>query len=467
MRKLLGLLTVFAPIVVVTALGEIHAHFIGHYSFTGTFRFVWTLTYIAIFVLTAYALGIPNASRTALGATWTAGVSVASAALIISLIQLLTGSLLLPRFVVFGAALVMVPTYVFIMLASRRVVRLGTGAERIFGVLDEDEERSLRTDLSQIQERPAQLVGVLTVNEATATSSSTASSTTGTTTQQEESTEQEESIPQEELSRQSLLDSAIQSGASVIVLGHKAQELDSIISQAAILHGRGIRIRTLTLFYDEWLGKLPVSDLERLSLMFDIPEIHAPRYARLKRLSDIVAGVLGVLTLLIAIPFVALLDATGNRGPIFFRQIRVGKGGAEFTIWKFRTMVPNTGAPVWTLEQDERLGSVGKWMRRVHLDELPQFINVLKGELSLVGPRPEQPYYVDRLSKEIPFYNVRHLVNPGITGWAQVKFGYGASAEDALEKLQYEFFYLRHQGPVLDTRIVARTIRQIVSSSGR
>ena len=106
-------------------------------------------------------------------------------------------------------------------------------------------------------------------------------------------------------------------------------------------------------------------------------------------------------------------------------------------------------------------------MRRLHIDELPQVINILRGELSLVGPRPEQPRYVAELAQKIPFYDVRHLVLPGVTGWAQVKFPYGASVQDALEKLQYEFYYLRHQGPVLDARILARTVRTLVALQGR
>ena len=121
----------------------------------------------------------------------------------------------------------------------------------------------------------------------------------------------------------------------------------------------------------------------------------------------------------------------------------------------------------WTTVEDPRLGLVGQWMRRVHVDELPQAVNLLRGDLSLVGPRPEQPRYVAELTEKIPFYEVRHLVNPGLTGWAQVKFGYGASVQDALEKLQYEFFYLRHQGPLLDVQIIGRTLRAMIRLRGR
>jgi lipopolysaccharide/colanic/teichoic acid biosynthesis glycosyltransferase len=134
---------------------------------------------------------------------------------------------------------------------------------------------------------------------------------------------------------------------------------------------------------------------------------------------------------------------------------------------KFRTMRSAAGETRWTEMGDPRVGPVGRWLRRTHLDELPQVLNILRGELSVVGPRPEQPAYVEELRQKIPFYDVRHLVHPGLTGWAQVKFDYGATVADALEKLQYEFFYLRHQSLTLDARIVARTLRSVLWHQGR
>jgi lipopolysaccharide/colanic/teichoic acid biosynthesis glycosyltransferase len=229
----------------------------------------------------------------------------------------------------------------------------------------------------------------------------------------------------------------------------------------------------LSLFYEEWLGKMPLPELERVSLMFDIQELHAAQYARIKRFFDVVLGIVGVVTLLVALPFVCVLDLIGNRGSIFYRQTRVGQGGSEFTILKFRTMKPSAEgtegeqSTQWTEKNDARITAVGGWLRRSHLDELPQVINILRGDLSLVGPRPEQPSYVEELRQKIPFYDVRHLVHPGLTGWAQVKFDYGATVSDALEKLQYEFFYLRHQSLSLDARIVARTLRSVLWHRGR
>jgi lipopolysaccharide/colanic/teichoic acid biosynthesis glycosyltransferase len=147
----------------------------------------------------------------------------------------------------------------------------------------------------------------------------------------------------------------------------------------------------------------------------------------------------------------------------------VGKGGREFEILKFRTMraAPEGAASTWTSEDDPRITPFGSWLRRSHVDELPQVVNILRGHLSVVGPRPEQPQYVEELEAKIPFYRLRHLVRPGLTGWAQVKYPYGASEGDALEKLQYEFFYLRHQSLVLDLRITGRTVRSVLGRGGR
>jgi lipopolysaccharide/colanic/teichoic acid biosynthesis glycosyltransferase len=254
---------------------------------------------------------------------------------------------------------------------------------------------------------------------------------------------------------------------TLVVLNREAQSLDEVVAQAAGVHSHGVRIRTLSLFYDEWLGKLPISELERIALLFDINEIHHPVYARMKRFLDVALALAGVPVLGIAIPVVALVNLAGNRGPLFFHQERVGKGNVVFTIHKFRTMRPTEGRADWTLPDDERVGAVGRMLRTLHIDELPQVWNVLRRDLSIVGPRPEQPRYVAQLTESIPFYETRHLVRPGITGWAQVKYDYGASELDALEKLQYEFYYLRHQSLPLDLRIIGRTLRSVVGREGR
>jgi lipopolysaccharide/colanic/teichoic acid biosynthesis glycosyltransferase len=266
-----------------------------------------------------------------------------------------------------------------------------------------------------------------------------------------------------------LVDLVIAHDATVLVLGHDAQHDAAIVAQASALHEAGVRVRTLCAFYEEYLGKLPISDLERMSLMFDIREVHQARYARVKRMLDLFLAVPGCAAVLLAIPFVALGNAIANRGPMFYSQLRIGKNGREFRILKFRTMrtADGTLANEWTTEDDPRITPFGRVLRRTHLDELPQVWNIVRGDLAVVGPRPEQPHYVAELTQKLPFYPLRHLVRPGLTGWAQVKYGYAGNERDALEKLQYEFFYLGHQSLAFDLRVMGRTLRSVVRTGGR
>jgi lipopolysaccharide/colanic/teichoic acid biosynthesis glycosyltransferase len=205
--------------------------------------------------------------------------------------------------------------------------------------------------------------------------------------------------------------------------------------------------------------------------MFDIGEIHRARYGRFKRALDLAVAALALPVFVAAVPCVFVGNLVGgNRGPLFYRQRRVGRNNEEFTIWKFRTMRPDASgaAPTtWTTEDDPRVTRFGRVLRRTHIDELPQTVNLFKGDLTTVGPRPEQPSYVADLSEKIRFYRLRHLVRPGVTGWAQVKYDYGSSDIDAMEKLQYEFWYLRHQGLTLDLRILGRTLRSLLGGEGR
>jgi lipopolysaccharide/colanic/teichoic acid biosynthesis glycosyltransferase len=313
--------------------------------------------------------------------------------------------------------------------------------DRIVAVVSLEEADALRVDLGQAPERNAAIVDDLRVTEARS----------------------------DQPRQRPLVESVVRNAASVVVLDREAQNDESIVGQAAALHEAGVRVRTLTLFYDEWLGKLPVWELERVSLMFDIGELHRARYGRLKRLFDVAVALIGFVALVVAVPIVLVGDVIANRGPWFYRQERVGKNGSTFRILKFRTMRPDghTLPNEWTTEDDPRITPFGHLMRRTHLDELPQVVNVLRGDLSIVGPRPEQPRYVQELTGKIPFYDLRHRVRPGLTGWAQVKYGYAGTEDDALQKLQYEFFYLRHQSLALDTRILGRTVRSVARRGGR
>jgi lipopolysaccharide/colanic/teichoic acid biosynthesis glycosyltransferase len=203
--------------------------------------------------------------------------------------------------------------------------------------------------------------------------------------------------------------------------------------------------------------------------MFDIGELHGWGYARVKRALDVVMGAIALAPAVLVVPVVLVGNLVANRGSLLYRQRRVGRNGVEFTILKFRTMRSSDGADVneWTSEDDPRITPFGRLLRRTHLDELPQVWNILRGDLSVVGPRPEQPHYVEQLVAKIPFYDLRHLVRPGLTGWAQVKYGYAGDESDAIQKLQYDFWYLRHQGLDVDLRILGRTLRDVMGGGGR
>ena len=440
--------------VAVLVLSLYHASQIAEpaYSFTGTFRFGWAVGYSILLGVATYAVGLPEQPVRSRQAAWLALIAVGVSALGVSIPQLLLGDALLPRFVVFGAAALMVPWQVLINLMARDGRSRDESRDRVLLVADPSEVQRLTDDLRMEPERSASLVATLTPTEAAGVEAAT--------------------VPLAQLQRES--------HATVVVLDRTAQAEERVISQAAKLHEAGVRVRTLQGFYEEWLGKLPLSELERASLFFDIGEVHRARYSRITRVLDLVLALAGLVSLVLLTPLVVLGNLVANRGPLFYRQTRVGKGGAHFTILKFRTMRPDAGdlspgsgadeppAPEsrWTERDDPRVTPFGGFLRRSHLDELPQVLNILRGDLSIVGPRPEQPHYVEELSEKLAFYDLRHLVRPGLTGWAQVKYGYAGDERDALEKLQYEFFYLRHQDLTFDLRIMLRTLRAMIGGRG-
>jgi exopolysaccharide biosynthesis polyprenyl glycosylphosphotransferase len=189
-----------------------------------------------------------------------------------------------------------------------------------------------------------------------------------------------------------------------------------------------------------------------------------------KRTVDFSASLAGLALLALVIPFVAIANRMSSPGPLFYRQWRVGAGGRLFQCIKFRSMVPDaekhTGA-VWAKSDDDRITPAGRVMRKTRIDELPQFINVLRGEMSLIGPRPERPEFVESLAKTIPFYRARHAVRPGITGWAQVQYRYGNTVDDARIKLEYDLYYVKNASILLDLRIVLRTISVMLQLKGQ
>jgi lipopolysaccharide/colanic/teichoic acid biosynthesis glycosyltransferase len=188
----------------------------------------------------------------------------------------------------------------------------------------------------------------------------------------------------------------------------------------------------------------------------------------LKRATDYVLAVLGTLLLVVLAPLILIGNLIGNRGPLFFRQERVGLGGEPFRIWKLRTMTPGADdVSGWTSNADPRITPFGKVLRRTHIDELPQVLNIFVGDLAVVGPRPEQVGYANQLAEALPFYSARQLVRPGLTGWAQVRYQYAASEEDAYVKLQFDLHYVRHESLATDVRILWLTLHHLVFDGGR
>jgi lipopolysaccharide/colanic/teichoic acid biosynthesis glycosyltransferase len=227
----------------------------------------------------------------------------------------------------------------------------------------------------------------------------------------------------------------------------------------------------MTNLYERVTGRIPVEYAENdLYVVMPLNDSATRRiFAATKRLFDLFAATAGLLLLVAIAPMVALANALGSPGPLFFRQVRVGQGGKLFSVFKFRSMIPDAekgcGA-VWARSDDERVTRVGRFLRKTRLDELPQVVNILRGEMSLVGPRPERPEFVASLIKMVPFYQARHAVRPGLTGWAQVRYRYGSSVEDALVKLQYDLFYIKRQSVYLEASILVKTAAAMLKGEG-
>jgi len=240
---------------------------------------------------------------------------------------------------------------------------------------------------------------------------------------------------------------------------------------AALVHccDGGLRVRSLADLYEEVTGRLLLDQLGHSWLMSIPMRSDSSRVYRFsKRAVDIAAASAALALLGLVMPFVAAAIWLGDRGPLFHRQERVGRYGHIFRLTKLRTMSVNrAGTGDWTAEHDPRITRVGRLLRTLHLDELPQAWSILRGEMSLVGPRPEQPHYVEALREAIDFYNTRLTVAPGLTGWAQVNYGYGAGVDGARVKLSYDLYYIKRQSVALDLLILARTFASVLSLSGR
>lgn len=242
---------------------------------------------------------------------------------------------------------------------------------------------------------------------------------------------------------------------------------DSLI----VLLEQGIVIREYTQVYEEITHRVPVQHVGKdFYKYFPFSRSNQNQlYLLFHTLLDLILSILGLLALLVLLPFVWIGNLFANRGKLFYRQKRVGKNGELFEIVKLRTMIQNAemDGPVWAQKNDQRVTPFGKFLRKSRIDELPQLINVMKGEMCFIGPRPERPEFIEQLSKTIPFYETRHVIKPGITGWAQVKSKYGANEDDMLEKLQYDLFYIKHHSLFLDLNILLKTLTTMIFFRGQ
>ena len=236
-----------------------------------------------------------------------------------------------------------------------------------------------------------------------------------------------------------------------------------------IRFSNGVTFDHLASVYEEYTGKIAVENLRPSWLIFSEGFRKTRLLMAAKRALDIVFAVIG---LLIGLPIMVVVGAIvkcTSRGPMFYHQTRVGLHGHEFTVHKFRTMredAEQATGPVWSTANDSRVTAVGGFLRRTRLDEMPQLWNVLKGEMSFVGPRPERPGFVRELTEKIPFYGQRHVLKPGVTGWAQIRYTYGASVEDAVEKLQYDLYYIKNLSIALDFVILLETLKTVIMRRG-
>jgi len=253
--------------------------------------------------------------------------------------------------------------------------------------------------------------------------------------------------------------------------GFSSDIIAKINKDIVVLFEEGINIKSYETFYEELTDRVPKEYLDyqfyksiNLSKNFE-----NKLYLFFHRFIDLFVAIIGLFIFIPLLPIIFILNLIGNRGPIFYTQERVGQRGRFFTIYKLRSMIPNAevmGA-VYAEKNDKRITLFGKFLRNTRLDEAPQFFNILKGDMSLIGPRPERPEFVEELEAKIPFYAIRHVVKPGLTGWAQVKYPYAGSIEEQEKKLRYDLFYIKEQSVFLDFKIIIKTITTVLFFKGQ
>jgi sugar transferase (PEP-CTERM system associated) len=230
----------------------------------------------------------------------------------------------------------------------------------------------------------------------------------------------------------------------------------------------GVVVDEASTLLEKIAGKIEIDDLHPSAMIFSEGFKLNRTNLLLRRLTSFIASFVGLALCLPLIPLIALLVKLDSPGPVFFSQERIGRRGKTFKVHKFRTMRQDAeaGGAKWATKNDPRITRVGMFLRKTRLDEIPQLWNVLKGDMGFVGPRPERPEFVQWLSEAIPYYNLRHIIRPGLTGWAQVRYQYGASLEETKQKLQYDLYYIKHMSVALDLFIVFETVKTVLLRRG-
>ncbi|PIR70342.1 MAG: hypothetical protein COU46_01885 [Candidatus Niyogibacteria bacterium CG10_big_fil_rev_8_21_14_0_10_42_19] len=262
--------------------------------------------------------------------------------------------------------------------------------------------------------------------------------------------------------------------AQLLVASSEIKKDESVIRMLYKILPSGISFADFPSFYEHITGKVPVSLISEMWFIENLAQLKSSARDVIKRTSDIILSLISGSVTLIILPIIALAIKMESRGPVFIRQTRMGKNGKLFTLYKFRSMIAldgkgmaENGSPEWAGVKDKRITRIGNFLRRTHIDELPQSWNILKGELSIVGPRPERPEFVEKLEKQLPHYTMRHLIKPGVTGWAQINQVYAGSVEETLEKLQYDLYYIKHRSFFIDMFIILKTALTTIKLSGR
>ncbi|RRO25607.1 exopolysaccharide biosynthesis polyprenyl glycosylphosphotransferase [Flavobacteriaceae bacterium 14752] len=259
-------------------------------------------------------------------------------------------------------------------------------------------------------------------------------------------------------------------GEIIVANSYRGVDKDLYNSLTPLLK-EGVPIRPYSKIYEDITNRILLKDVEN-DFYYYFPFSRSNQnklYLAFCRAMDIFLSLLGLTVMLLILPFVIVINLLFNKGPLFYTQIRLGKKSKPFKIFKLRTMVKNAenNGAKWAQKNDVRITKFGKILRKTRVDELPQFINIFKGDMGLIGPRPERPEFIENLKKNIPFYETRHIIKPGLTGWAQVNAKYASSENDALEKLQYDLYYIKERSLYLDFRIFVKTISTVIFFRGQ